>query len=157
MTEGDLTSDDTILTPEEEELAEIRKGEILARNAAGLDAVMEERPLAKMEEQLREAEEKEEAEHGKIENKEKEEAKEGEGEEEREETGKEGEASEATNGKAPGTNGTTTSRSSTPKPEKHARKALLKNDDYELHRVQKVSSGFVPLAEAKAAANTKRR
>ena len=40
----------------EEELAEIEKTEILARNADVLDAQLEERPLAKMQEELQEAE-----------------------------------------------------------------------------------------------------
>ena len=47
--------------PTEEELAEIAKSEILSRNADELDAQLEERPLAKKQEELQEAEDAEEA------------------------------------------------------------------------------------------------
>lgn len=102
-------------------MAELEKTEILARNADALDAQLEERPLAKKQEQLQEEEDESEKsvadtngtnEHG-------EEAKAGQG--------------------AEGEGATTEpAKSTTPKPEKHVRKALLKNDDTELVRVQKV-------------------
>ncbi|KAI0347959.1 hypothetical protein BDW22DRAFT_1350081 [Trametopsis cervina] len=110
-----VTSGVDVTDEEQAQLDEMVKTEILARNADALDAQLEARPLAKMQEQLQEAED----------------------------------ASGATNGsKTPSTNGeaedSTTApesqlpRSTTPKPEKHVRKALLKNDDVELLRVQKL-------------------
>lgn len=135
----ELVSDSSPPSPEEEEMEEMRKSEILARNAAGLDAQVEARPLAKMAEELREKEEEEEKAHL-HEQEEGASQKEGSGSSSGEEA-KAGEVEgDETNGKPEQgqANGTTTPRSTTPKLEKHVRKALLKNDDVELYRVQKV-------------------
>lgn len=97
----------------------MEKTEILARNADALDAQLEERPLAKMQEELQEAEDKEatEAEASTSES-----------------------PSPTLNGDASSsTNGTEATRTPTPNREKHHRKALLKNTDTELIRVQRVS------------------
>ncbi|EKM61406.1 uncharacterized protein PHACADRAFT_204575 [Phanerochaete carnosa HHB-10118-sp] len=115
---------DTSVTPvpsdvTEEELAEIEKTEILARNADALDAQLEERPLAKMQEELQEAEDEDA-------------------------DGVDAEALESSsptvNGDSPKpTNGAEADRSPTPHREKHHhRKALLKNTDTELVRVQRI-------------------
>lgn len=113
----------------EEELAEIEKTEILARNADVLDAQLEERPLAKMQEELQEAEDAKEAAI---------------------EAAAEKESTPVVNGAAEaGTNGhgddgenaaEPPARLSTPPKEKHTRKALLKNTDTELTRVQRVNT-----------------
>ena len=89
---------------------------MIARNADALEAQLEERPLAKQQEKLQEAEDATESE--------------------------EAEKSSSSNGGSE--NGDTpesqvASRSTTPKHERHARKALLKNDDIELARVKDVS------------------
>lgn len=103
--------------PTEEELAEIAKSEILSRNADELDAQLEERPLAKKQEELQEAEEAEEA---------------------RRESSTP-EPAPIVNGEEPkAANGVEEPRAPTPSREKHTRKALLKNTDTELIRVQRV-------------------
>ncbi|GJE86193.1 RNA polymerase II subunit A C-terminal domain phosphatase [Phanerochaete sordida] len=105
----------------EEELVEIEKTAILARNADALDAQMEERPLAKKQEELQEEEDQEEEEAEK----------------------KESESPEpTTNGDTKGdtpkpANGVEVEKPSTPH-KHHHRKALLKNSDTELLRVQRI-------------------
>ncbi len=107
----EITPDESVSpSAEEEELAVLRKSEILARNAVALDAQVEQRPLAKMQEELQEEEDAQEADS-------------------QEEAGG--------NGDKP-SDDTDIPRSTTPKSEKHVRKALLKNDDVELNRVQRV-------------------
>lgn len=101
-----------------QELAEIAKSEILAANAVVLDAQLEERPLAKMQEKVQEEED----------------AKEDAAEAESRASSVNGDAEPATNG-----NGVEVTRTPTPTREKHHRKALLKNTDTELVRVQRVS------------------
>jgi RNA polymerase II subunit A C-terminal domain phosphatase len=106
---------------EQASLNELAKKEILALNADALEAQLEERPLAKQQELLQEAEEANEtSESDKI-------------------------------SSTPGSSENDGSlelqevpKSTTPKPEKHARKALLKNDDTELVRVQRVSYSLAP-------------
>ncbi|KIP11789.1 hypothetical protein PHLGIDRAFT_27787 [Phlebiopsis gigantea 11061_1 CR5-6] len=103
----------------EEELAEIAQNEILSRNADELDAQLEERPLAKKQEELQEAEEAEEA----------------------EEAANASNSSEASadDGQADTTvNGVESPRTPSPTREKHKRKALLKNSDRELVRIQRI-------------------
>lgn len=138
----ELVSDSAGPSPEEEEMEEMRKSEILARNAAGLDAQVEARPLAKMAEELREKEEEEEKAHMQEQQEEGASQKDGSGGGEEGQAAGLGEGGGETNGKPSlsqvNGSGTTTPRSTTPKPEKHVRKALLKNDDVELYRVQKV-------------------
>lgn len=107
-----MASAELNLTVEEEaELAELAKTEILARNADALDAQLEERPLAKKQEQLQETDDS-----------------------------AEGAAEIGANGHSETLEESEAPRPTTPKPEKHVRKALLKNDDVELVRVQKVST-----------------
>ncbi|THG99880.1 hypothetical protein EW026_g2562 [Hermanssonia centrifuga] len=107
----EITPDESVSpSAEEEELAVLRKSEILARNAVALDAQVEQRPLAKMQEELQEEEDAQEADS-------------------QEEAGG--------NGDKP-SDDTDIPRSTTPKSEKHVRKALLKNDDVELNRVQRL-------------------
>lgn len=101
-----------------QELAEIAKSEILAANAVALDAQLEERPLAKMQEKVQEEED----------------AKEDAAEAESRASSVNGDAEPTANG-----NGVEVPRTPTPTREKHHRKALLKNTDTELVRVQRVS------------------
>ncbi|KAI0684753.1 hypothetical protein BC835DRAFT_1523744 [Cytidiella melzeri] len=133
-----ITSDLDTIAEDQAELVELAKTEILARNADALDAQLEERPLAKQQELLQEAEdasEKIEAEKAPSEN------------------GK-SEHGEVSDERVP-------SQSVTPKPEKHLRKALLKNDDVELVRVQKlleeVHKQYYDAYEARPREHIKRR
>ena len=114
-------------TPSEEELAEIEQSEILSRNADELDAQLEERPLAKKQEELQEAEEAEEA------------------EEAAQAANSSEAAADAVQTDAP-VNGVESSRTPSPTREKHKRKALLKNSDRELVRIQRVSTYLVSQA-----------
>lgn len=88
---------------------ELTEDEIFTRNTMALDAQMEERPLAKKQEELLEGASSEESPTPES----------------------------ATNGEAVTTNGVTSQPDAVKSP-KPARKALLKNDDVELTRVQKV-------------------
>lgn len=101
------------------ELDDLAKTEMIARNADALEAQLEERPLAKQQEKLQEAEDASDS-------------------EEPEKTPSANGGSE--NGEVSQSPSQDTSHSTTPKPEKHVRKALLKNDDRELVRVQNVSA-----------------
>lgn len=102
---GALTPDESI-SFEESDQDQIAKNEILTRNYMELDQQVEERPLAKKQEELQE----------------------------------EAEPIPSTNGTPePEKDGIVTE--TTPKP--HARKALLKNDDIELTRVQNVRSDYL--------------
>ena len=88
------------------ELEDLAKTEMIARNADVLEAQLEERPLAKQQEKLQEAEDASES-------------------DEAEKTPSLIGSSE--NGEASQSPTEDTSHSTTPKPEKHVRKALLKN------------------------------
>jgi RNA polymerase II subunit A C-terminal domain phosphatase len=92
-----------------------------------LDAQLEERPLAKMQEELQEAEDAKEA-TSEVEEQDSAAAVNGLGEK------------PVVNGHADNSeNGGEGTRSPTPSREKHPRKALLKNTDTELIRVRRVS------------------
>ncbi|TFK41987.1 hypothetical protein BDQ12DRAFT_677487 [Crucibulum laeve] len=103
-------------TPEEIEAAEKVATAMLTQNNAALEAQLEQRPLAKKQEELQIAEgEKVQHEKEKERTQTPEQPPETSSDENKEETA-----------------------SPSPKPEKVARKALLKNDDYELDRVGKL-------------------
>ncbi|KAI0334357.1 hypothetical protein GY45DRAFT_1351503 [Cubamyces sp. BRFM 1775] len=94
---------------EDERLAEIEKNEILSRNTQALEAQVEERPLAKKQEELQETV-----------------------------NGEAAPSDQPATDVAPATNGSDASAEQKPKRERHVRKALLKNDDTELERVKKI-------------------
>ncbi len=109
------SSDSQAPPVEEDTLTDVQKNEILTRNTEALEAQVEERPLAKKQEELQETETAEE------------------------------DAAAAAAAVQPSTEaGTATNGGDVPpaaehKPkEKHVRKALLKNDDAELTRVKQV-------------------
>lgn len=107
--------------PTEAELDEIAKEQNMAQNADDLAAQVEERPLAKMQEELQKAEDAEE-------------------EKEAQEAGATPEPEPVVNGDAKPVNGAVAAATPTPPPQhKHHRKALLRNTDRELMRVQRVS------------------
>jgi RNA polymerase II subunit A-like phosphatase len=101
-------------TVDEEAAEEILQKEMMARNSLALEAQVEERPLAKLQEELQEV---------------------ANGQHESE--GLAAESAESASGKSVSTS--TTPESSG---ERHHRKALLKNDDIELRRVKRVSRVF---------------
>ncbi|KAH9897828.1 hypothetical protein C8Q73DRAFT_788059 [Cubamyces lactineus] len=106
----DVIASDSPSSPgEDERLAEIEKNEILSRNTQALEAQVEERPLAKKQEELQETA-----------------------------NGDSTSADQPATGVAPATNGSDPSAEQKPKRERHVRKALLKNDDTELERVKKI-------------------
>ena len=106
-----LDSSDSLSSPAEEGLSEAQKDEMLSQNTLALEAQVEERPLAKKQEELQETAKEEAAEKA------------------------EHEASES----PPGENGTAPiPPEQHEKKEKPVQKALLKNDDNELDRVQQV-------------------
>ncbi|KAI8990580.1 hypothetical protein BD414DRAFT_484090 [Trametes punicea] len=111
--EEDLVVPSDGLTPSEEDerLAELKKNEILSRNTEALEAQVEERPLAKKQEELQETAASEAASANQP---------------------AESAAPAATNG-----NGEAGAEQK-PKRERPVRKALLKNDDAELARVKKI-------------------
>ena len=105
-----MASSDGASSPgEDERLAEIEKNEILSRNTQALEAQVEERPLAKKQEELQETV-----------------------------NGEAASPEQPTTGAVPATNGSDASAEQQPKRERHVRKALLKNDDTELQRVKQV-------------------
>ena len=111
---------------------ELEKRSMLTINSIALEAQVEERPLAKKQEELEEQEQKAEAQNqaeaGDDENK------------------PDAEAVESTETKK-----VATPQPQTPAPQKHAAKALLRNDDYELLRVKTV--GFFHLSLSCTGAN----
>ncbi|KAH9913331.1 uncharacterized protein BXZ73DRAFT_92977 [Epithele typhae] len=116
LLDSDGPSSPASATAEDELAAELEKDEMISRNTLALEAQVEERPLAKKQEELQEEEEKQE----------------------RQETP----PADAENGDKPADpepsqNGSTTPTPE-PKKEKPVRKALLKNDDIELARVQRI-------------------
>ncbi|KAI0660647.1 hypothetical protein C8Q70DRAFT_913594 [Cubamyces menziesii] len=105
-----MASSDGASSPgEDERLAEIEKNEILSRNTQALEAQVEERPLAKKQEELQETV-----------------------------NGESTSSEQPTTGTVPATNGSDASAEQQPKRERHVRKALLKNDDTELQRVKQI-------------------
>ena len=105
---------ETIPTLVETDDEELEKRTMLTRNSIALEAQLEERPLAKKQEELEEQEQKEETQDQS-------------GGDASEPSGKEGESTEV-------------KTNVTPQPllHKHIPKALLRNDDYELLRVKNV-------------------
>jgi RNA polymerase II subunit A-like phosphatase len=101
-------------TVDEAAAEEILQKEMMARNSLALEAQVEERPLAKLQEELQEV---------------------ADGQQE-----SEGPAAESKSG-----NSVSTSRLPESPGERHHRKALLKNDDAELHRVKRVSRVFLSM------------
>jgi len=93
---------------------DMEKGTMLTRNSIALEAQLEERPLAKKQEELEEQEQKEEAQD--------------------QSDGGPGEP----DGKGPESAEVKTDTTTQPPPHKHTAKALLRNDDYELLRVKAV-------------------
>lgn len=107
--ESDRPSSPVSVSAEDELAAEIEKDEMISRNTLALEAQVEERPLAKMQEELQEREDS------------------------KSETGEDQQQ--------PSSEDVTAENGLAPAPaehEKHVRKALLKNDDTELVRVQRV-------------------
>ncbi|KAI9068710.1 hypothetical protein FKP32DRAFT_1587477, partial [Trametes sanguinea] len=106
------SSDALAQSEEDERLAELKKNEILSRNTEALEAQVEERPLAKKQEELQET------------------------------AAGEAEAASAgqpAGGAVPAANGNgEVAAQQPPKRERPARKALLKNDDMELLRVRQI-------------------
>lgn len=104
-----LTIPEPTPPPDESEGADLTTKTMLQQNSLALEAQLEERPLAKKQEALSEGEPPRERHHH-------------------------------TNKHEPVYDDSVKAqdRSMTPKPEKHPRKALLKNDDFELQRVAKV-------------------
>ncbi|PIL27260.1 hypothetical protein GSI_10405 [Ganoderma sinense ZZ0214-1] len=106
-----VESSDALSSPAEEGLSEAEKNEMLSQNTLALEAQVEERPLAKKQEELQETAKEEAAEKA---------------EHEASESASEG------NGTVP------TLPEQHEKREKPVQKALLKNDDNELDRVQQI-------------------
>ena len=112
--EDDLLESDgpASVSAEDELAAEIEKDEMISRNTLALEAQVEARPLAKMQEELQELDEPDD--NATL----------------NEEQPPSADAESAENGEP--------AAAPEPKKEKHVRKALLKNDDIELVRVQQV-------------------
>ena len=132
---GDLLEDEV----EDETVSALRKNEILHRNHEALDAQVEERPLAKMQEALQEAESTSAPAVADT-----------NGSEESSGSGETATNPIPVNGEPSAEPTTPSSEEPTPsvpggaKKEKVVRKALLKNDDYELNRVQAVRLTLFP-------------
>jgi RNA polymerase II subunit A-like phosphatase len=105
---------ETSPTPVGSDDEELEKGTMLTRNSIALEAQVEERPLAKKQEELEEQEQKEEAQNQ-----------------------SDGDTSKP-NGKGVESAEVKTHVAPQPVPHKHTAKALLRNDDYELLRVNAV-------------------
>ena len=133
---GDLLEDEV----EDETVSALRKNEILHRNHEALDAQVEERPLAKMQEALQEAESTSAPAVVADTN----------GSEESSGSGETATNPIPVNGEPSAEPTTPSSEVAAPsvpggaKKEKVVRKALLKNDDYELNRVQAVRLSLFP-------------
>lgn len=97
---------------------ELEKRTMITRNSIALEAQVEERPLAKKQEELEEQEQKEEAQN---------------------QSGDVSKSDEDTKGSAVAE----VKADVTPQPHRHPAKALLRNDDYELFRVQSVRLHFL--------------
>lgn len=95
---------------------------MLTQNSAALEAQLEERPLARQQERLQDEAD-------------------GDAEKATEEAAAEGDRKGKGKERADGAEDVTT-RTQSHTPEKHARKALLKNDDYELQRLSGVSAAL---------------
>ncbi|KAF9011114.1 hypothetical protein BDQ17DRAFT_1420544 [Cyathus striatus] len=118
----------------EAELAQQEANAMLTRNNAALDAQVEQRPLAKKQEELLEASEGESSER---------------------------QPTPAADPMDQGSGGKEETPSPSPRPEKPHRKALLKNDDHELDRVGKllneVHTRFFGAYDARAPENSRRK
>jgi RNA polymerase II subunit A-like phosphatase len=115
---------------------ELEKRSMLTINSIALEAQVEERPLAKKQEELEEQEQKAEAQN--------------QIEAGGDDSNPNAEAAESTETKK-----VATPQPQTPAPQRHTAKALLRNDDYELLRVQTV--GFFHLSLSCTGANGRDR
>lgn len=111
------SSDSQVPPVDEDTLTDVQKNEILTRNTEALEAQVEERPLAKAQEELQETETAEE------------------------DAAAAAAAAQPAAEAVAATNGGVAPPAAEHKPkERHVRKALLKNDDAELTRVKQVCS-----------------